>query len=97
MPYVGERTSPQGQPPIMLGILGPNRRIHQVDAKQMQKITWDLLSMDVLSSVMSKIVDLLLKMTPLSTEPSVLLAKDSMALQLVVVVVKVSAAQRMMV
>lgn len=81
----------------MLGILAPNRRIHQVDAKQMQKITWDLLSMDVLSSVMSKIVDLLLKMTPLSTEPSVLLAKDSMALQLVVVVVKVSAAQRMMV
>jgi len=85
--------------PIMLEILAQNRRIRQVGVIQTQKITSDSLSTDALSSGTPKypIVDPLSKMTLLSTVPLVLLAEDLTVLQLVVEVVKASAAQRMMV
>jgi hypothetical protein len=81
----------------MLAILAPNKKIRQVDAIQMLKITSGSLWKDVSSSVMSKrlIADPLLKTMLLSTELSVMLVGDLMVLQPVVEVVKASGAQQM--
>lgn len=95
IPYVVGRMLLLDQLPIMLVTLARNRRSRQVGATQMQRITSGSLSKDALSSVMSMIVDLLLKTTLLSTELLVPPAEDLTVLQLVVAVVRVLAAQRM--